>query len=42
MIVGDSHRLEQVFGNLLSNAIRVTNPGGQIYVSVLCTDSELR
>jgi signal transduction histidine kinase len=35
MITGDERRLEQVFGNLLQNAVRHTPPGGSIAVTAL-------
>jgi PAS domain S-box-containing protein len=36
----DSTRIEQVFGNLLTNAIKYTSPGGLIRVSVEVVDDE--
>jgi signal transduction histidine kinase len=37
-VVGDEARLIQVVMNLLDNAIRYTNPGGRVWVSVEQTD----
>ncbi len=34
LLQGDSQRLQQVMGNLLTNALRHTQPGGEITVSV--------
>jgi signal transduction histidine kinase len=33
-VVGDAHRLEQVIDNLLSNALRYTDPGGRVELRV--------
>lgn len=40
LILGDPERLERVIYNLLMNAIRSTNPGGQIWLSALARDGE--
>ena len=37
MVHGDERRLEQVFGNLIENAIRHTPPGGRIAISGVAT-----
>ncbi len=34
MVDGDAQRLERMVFNLLQNAIRATNPGGQIWLTV--------
>jgi two-component system sensor histidine kinase BaeS len=39
MIVGDADRLSQVFGNLLQNSLRYTDPCGAISVSIHHDDS---
>lgn len=41
-VVGDEARLIQVVMNLLDNAIRYTNPGGQVWVSVEQTPKAAR
>jgi heavy metal sensor kinase len=41
-VVGDEARLIQVVMNLLDNAIRYTNPGGRVWVSVEQTDDSAR
>jgi signal transduction histidine kinase len=42
LLSGDSTRLEQVFVNLLTNAIRYTDPGGDVQVEVEQTPREAR
>jgi signal transduction histidine kinase len=37
-IEADPHRLEQILGNLLSNAVRYTPPGGEIELAALQED----
>jgi signal transduction histidine kinase len=39
-VVGDERALRQIVLNLLSNAIRLTGPGGQVIVSTAATGSE--
>jgi signal transduction histidine kinase len=40
LLIGDEARLIQVIMNLLDNAIRYTNPGGQVQVSLQATASQ--
>src|SRR6185436_4022256 len=41
IVMGDVHRLEQVFFNLLGNAVKFTDEGGQIEVAVRCRDGQV-
>ena len=40
-VSGDAVRLEQVFLNLISNAIKYSHPSGQIRLTVKCSDAEV-
>jgi two-component system OmpR family sensor kinase/two-component system sensor histidine kinase BaeS len=42
MLEGDWHRLDQVFGNLVTNALRYTSESGEINLSVDKTDQAVR
>jgi PAS domain S-box-containing protein len=40
-VLGDVHRLTQVFTNLLSNACKYTNPGGRLRLSIVRQGAEV-
>jgi signal transduction histidine kinase len=41
LVDGDEHRLAQVVGNLLTNAAKYTDPGGDIRISAALSDGEV-
>ncbi len=41
MVMGDSHRLQQVVWNLLANAVKFTPRAGRVEVSVACRESSV-
>ena len=42
VVLGDAEKLDEVFSNLISNAVKYTEPGGRIDVRILRTSSGVR
>jgi len=40
-IIGDGPKLQQVFHNLITNAVKFTRPGGHIYITLRETESDV-